>query len=623
MSRLISFLLSALAGVLLFLAFPPADQGFFVWVGLVPLFAVLWRGPRPSGWKDHAKNAFCGYVCGLFFYGLSFWWINEVSTLGYIPFTLYLSLFPAAWAWLAGGPLRPERTPYEPSGNAPVKTQVALWSYKDMGRTLLAANFCACAWVVIEWLRGYGQISFGWNPLGVALDPVLAQTAEWIGAVGLSFFPVLVSAILWSSGSRVVATISRSGKRTAQWDFLAAMSMILLLFLWGTWRSARINADSAKQTGKDNVPLRVLLVQENTPQFIPWPQERRQAHLQTYLSDTKNAIQELQKKSLEESMKTGQPARLRKPDWIIWPESAMTWPLYQIENRPLPREQPLLSFHANSWVPFSREEGPFTLFAGVDEFFYSPDNLGKPSRLYNTVRYFTDDFDKGSRAYRKKHLVPFGEYIPLRESLPILEKAFAFSAGISMGSNFQAGTSTKPLKVQAGRETISVIPSICFEDTLPGLTRSFIDTESPQVILNITNDGWFNKSWAAEQHFRNARLRAIELRRPLIRAANTGVTSVIGEDGRTFSPKYGEEGIRELRDAEGKTFHKGYLYATLDLPRSPVWTLYARLGDWFVLQCSLLVLFALIRPYLRRTQRGPVRDGVYIPSHKREKEEEK
>lgn len=617
MSRLLSIILSVLSGILLFLAFPPADQGFLVWIGLIPLFAVLWRGPRPACFRDHLKNALCGYTCGLFFYGLSFWWINEVSSLGYIPFTLYLAVYPAVWAALAGGPLRPERTPYALDNAPRTKQQLVIWSYRDMGRTTLSAFFCACAWVVLDALRGYGPISFGWNPLGAALDPVMAQPAEWIGAAGLSFFPVLTSAILWSSASRVLTTVMKDGKRTAQWDFLAAMGMIALLFIWGTWRSTHLYSD------QKTVPLRVLLVQENTPQFIPWTQERRNTSLQTYLTDSANAVRKLKEDTLEKTVRSGKPARYQKPDWIIWPESSIPWPFYWVEGRPLVKEQPIVSFHDEAWVPFSREEGPFTLFAGIDEVYFSPENLNKPNRIYNTMRTFTDDFSTGSLVYRKKHLVPFGEYIPGRKTFPLLEKAFAYSSGMTMGSNFASGTSTKPLKIRTNNETISVIPSICFEDTVPGLTRQFIETGNPQVILNITNDGWFNKSWAPEQHFRNARLRAIELRRPLIRAANTGVTSVIGADGKTYDPKYDEEGIRELRDKEGKTFQPGYLYATLDLPRQPEWTIYAKWGDWFVLQCGLLLLFGLIRPYLKRPGRGTVRNGIYIPPHRREAEEKK
>lgn len=617
MSRLLSFFLSALSGILLFLAFPPADQGFFVWIGLIPLFAVLWRGPRATRLRDYLKNGLCGYACGLFFYGLSFWWINEVSSLGYIPFTLYLAVYPAIWAMLAGGPLRPERTPYA-QDNAPcTKQQLARWSRRDMSRTTLSALFCACAWVILDALRGYGQISFGWNPLGAALDPVMAQPAEWIGAAGLSFFPVLTSAILWSSASRVLTTVMKDGKRTAQWDFLAAMGMIALLFIWGTWRSTHL------YSGQKTIPLRVLLVQENTPQFIPWTQERRNASLQTYLTDSAKAVRKLKEDSLKKTVQSGKPARYQKPDWIIWPESAIPWPFYWVEGRPLVKEQPIVSFHDEAWASFSREEGPFTLFAGIDEVYFSPENLNKPNRIYNTMRTFTDDFSTGSLVYRKKHLVPFGEYIPGRKTFPLLEKAFAYSSGMTMGSNFASGTSTKPLKIRTNNETVSVIPSICFEDTVPGLTRQFVETGTPQVILNITNDGWFNKSWAPEQHFRNARLRAIELRRPLIRAANTGVTSVIGADGKTYDPKYSEEGIRELRDKDGKTFEPGYLYATLDLPRQPEWTLYAKWGDWFVLQCGLLLLFGLIRPYLKRPGSGVIRNGVYIPTHRRKAEEKK
>ncbi|MDB6080637.1 MAG: lnt: apolipoprotein n-acyltransferase [Akkermansiaceae bacterium] len=110
--------------------------------------------------------------------------------------------------------------------------------------------------------------------------------------------------------------------------------------------------------------------------------------------------------------------------------------------------------------------------------------------------------------------------------------------------------------------------------------------DAPQVIVNVTNDGWFKESIGAEQHFANARFRAIELRRPLIRCANSGVTAAVDTLGLTRNPDTGKP--QELRDEDGKTFFRGHLFADIDIPKHPQWTLYSAIGDWGVIGAAVV-----------------------------------
>ena len=126
---------------------------------------------------------------------------------------------------------------------------------------------------------------------------------------------------------------------------------------------------------------------------------------------------------------------------------------------------------------------------------------------------------------------------------------------------------------------------MCFEDTLPRLLRKF-ERDGPQLIVNVTNDGWFKETPGAEQHFANARFRAIELRRPMIRCANTGVTAAVTTTGTTLHPGGGRP--QELRDERGSTFTRGSLMAELEIPKDPPRTLYARIGDWGVILLGVL-----------------------------------
>ena len=124
-------------------------------------------------------------------------------------------------------------------------------------------------------------------------------------------------------------------------------------------------------------------------------------------------------------------------------------------------------------------------------------------------------------------------------------------------------------------------------------------------MVNVTNDGWFRTSAAAAQHFANARFRAIELRRPVIRCANTGVTAVVAANGSTAHPDTGKPQV--LTDAGGSHFTRGWMLGEVDIPLHPTSTLYARAGDWPVITAGLL---ALLRPWRLAKRRGAANDGT-------------
>lgn len=150
----------------------------------------------------------------------------------------------------------------------------------------------------------------------------------------------------------------------------------------------------------------------------------------------------------------------------------------------------------------------------------------------------------------------------------------------------------EPIRVRHGTGEIGVVPAICFEDTVARVMRPLVRAGEAQVLLNVTNDGWFHQSAAAEQHFANARFRAIEFRRPLLRVANTGVTGVVSITGSTWDPKHPAEGDRRLLDEDGRPFLAGYLPATIEVPVAGEMTLYARFGDWFAAVCLFVFLVA-------------------------------
>ena len=202
--------------------------------------------------------------------------------------------------------------------------------------------------------------------------------------------------------------------------------------------------------------------------------------------------------------------------------------------------------------------GDFSLVTGADH-----EEWGQ---LYNSVvalRGRTDNY----ALHPKVRLVPFGEFIPFRRQLPWLEKLL----GDLIPLDFSRGQSLEPLRVVG--QGFSVVPLVCFEDTIGGHARHFVRGEA-QVLVNVTNDNWFRQSPATELHFAHARWRAVELRRSLLRSANTGVTAIVSPEGE----------VQRL-----PSFVRGTLEGRFALGSGEV-TFYARWGDAVAVGAGVLAL---------------------------------
>jgi len=180
--------------------------------------------------------------------------------------------------------------------------------------------------------------------------------------------------------------------------------------------------------------------------------------------------------------------------------------------------------------------------------------------------------------YRKIHLVPFGEYIPLRRSFPL----FAAVAGKWVAGDFDFGKDYTVFRLT--KNDVLVASLICFEDTIGDLTRRFV-LNGANLLVNVTNDGWFLHSAASHQHLDNAIFRCVETRRPMVRAANTGVTCFVNEFGRV---------TQILQDNAGGTFTEGVLTGEVNVPQDRQLTFYVRYGELFAQLCAVVTLIALI-----------------------------
>ena len=383
-------------------------------------------------------------------------------------------------------------------------------------------------WVATELLRRWVLGGFPWVLLGYSQASVLpvVQTASLAGVYGLS-------ALVACSSAGVV--IALRGRGTLRLAAPAAIALIIgALAIWGQWRAT----DSALL--RQGTPVRVALVQGNIPQVEKWDQAQAGRILGTYLELTRQAAR--------------QGASL-----VLWPESATP---FFFEHDPA----------GNEAIRTAVRDLGVSLLFGSDQY-----EAGSPPRYYNSAFLLAPD-GRTSAVYRKMHLVPFGEYVPLKRLLffvgPLVEAVSDFSAG------------DEPVVMPAGGHRLST--AICYEIVYPDLIAAFTARGS-QLLTTITNDAWYGHSSAPYQHFWQAVVRSVEQGRYLVRAANTGISGIVDPYGRVnaMSP------IFERTVVVGEARYLDHR------------TVYARTGDAFAWACALVSLLAWAAS--RRPAPGPGR----------------
>ncbi len=321
-------------------------------------------------------------------------------------------------------------------------------------------------WVGLEWVRTYLGGGFPWNLAGYAWVDVAGALplSAWVGIYGISFFVVL-------SGVAAAAAVQRRS-----WRPLAALLLpLLLLPVAGRW-SVRRDAEEIHEIGGLGKPVRLL--QPNIPNLaVPdWP-----------------VIERNFQKVVDQSLEACQPGAL-----VVWPESA-AWPyLYEDPSSPL---RPKLAELTDR---------------GCTVLFNNSHPVGES--LYNSA-YLVSSSGVVAR-YDKRHLVPFGEYVPFKGVFGWMDK-LARNAG-----DFRHAERNVLLPWSGEKIGMSICYEVVFPDEVADSVR-----KGATLLMTITNDAWYGDTSAPWQHFRAARFRAAENRRPLLRAAITGVSAFVGPDG--------------------------------------------------------------------------------------------
>jgi apolipoprotein N-acyltransferase len=513
------------SGVWLALCFPPFKLGNTAFLALSPLLCAVWipRGMTP--WRRFRL----GYVTGLVAYTTIFWWLGELAPLFHSPGLRLLplgmgagiALVPAIWAmfvgWFAGRQVLVEK----PDPLAPNVRPVLLSSTRNIGLGIVVA----ASWVALEWLRGWAMLGFRFNTLGVALygDVILIQIAEFTGVGGLGFLLALANAIAVITILRLAAEVGRIRLRP-HFDFLFTIALIVGTFSYGI-------RTLVKGAPKEIAALRVAAVQTNIPQPMKMDPDR--------VDEVLERLKALNAKAVEE-----------KSDVVLWPEACIPGGMFA------DREM-------TDWVK-AQAALHKALLLGTDDL-----NRGGEGDDHNSAALIIRGREDVS-IHDKVSLVPFGEYLPLR---PLLGGMF----GNLVPGDFVPGIMPMQLTLDAPNVTLG--PLICFEDTQPEVARAQV-RGGAQLLVNVTNDGWFGLSGQLEQHVANAIFRCVETRVPMVRATNTGTTGSVDIFGRVdrWLPQH-------TADVASRTIPI--------LAKTPP-TLFVRHGDWFSPFCAVIAALAAI-----------------------------
>jgi apolipoprotein N-acyltransferase len=532
--------LGLVSGMLLWLSFPPAEWSWSAWFALVPLFLLVV--------SERSKGAvYLGSWAGGFAFWLLaihwIWWTDESAWLGWVVMALFLSIWWPGFLFLAR------------------------FSKRRLDLPLIVA--APVLWVALEYIRAFILTGFPWYYLAHSQYRIVyfTQIADFSGALGLSFLIAAVNAY-WVD--LLTLPLFRRKASGSWWARLARPQRVRLVAVGLGVVGTLLYGALRISTAAFRVGPRIAMLQSN--------------EINRYNSEQKRKPEEIQGK-IESLIRTALAASPR-PDLIVWPETANPWSFVTIEPKldlkildRLVKEIDPEYIPADWTVRRDRIDG---YFQALMEATRIPMMVGSSIHEFKSSGYSRFNsailFRPGLpiQVYNKLHLVPFGEYVPLLKSLPWLIRLTPYRDArvhfLDHGAEvswFDLG----PYRLAA---------AICFEDTVPHVVRRFFseapDGRQPDVLINLSNDGWFHATSEHEMHMAVSVFRCIENRVPLARAVNTGISAMIDGNGRVV------QSLAKLK--------AGVL--TENAPLDDRVSLYSRWGDWLGQSCLASTIGLLV-----------------------------
>lgn len=495
---------SLISGFLLVFAFAPFGAGFVAWGAFVPFMYAADGVSRKKGFL-------LGFAAGgAFFLSTLYWVVHSMYYYGGVPMLtavavmLVLVLYMSLYWGLFGWFL------------------AAAGKSDDLVRVFMAP----AAWVALEYARAHLLTGFPWVLLGYSQASYLPliQIADTTGVWGISFVIMAVNTALFLVVRRIRDETAPSPLRAA----IVAGAILITVAVYGFMKMSLVDRDAAAWT-----PITAAVAQGSIDQSVKWDASMEDKTLEIYSELTLGAADK--------------GARL-----IVWPETAI--PFYYEKDR------------VEKGIPGrTAKKGRSFILTGSPSYIYNASKGGYD--FYNSAYLLSPEGEMLGR-YDKVHLVPFGEYVPLRTLLPFVSK---LTAGIG---DFAEGAG--PVPVMLGKDGLGIL--ICYEAIFPEIARAAVKNGAT-LLVNITNDGWFGRTSAPYQHLEMTVLRAVENRSYLLRSANTGISAVIDPVGRVL----GKTGLFERTVLISKvSFRQG---------QSSFYTMY---GDIFAIGSTVIAcVFAL------------------------------
>ena len=563
------FIPAILSGVLLWASFFPLNLGPLAFIALVPWLTLV-RAPG-----SNRRRYLAAYLGGFVFFLASLQWIrvaHPMMYLSWIGLALYCPLYWAAALFLIR---RLDRL------RMPLAVSVPLaWVALEYTRAHFPTGFPFLQSVGLHQLIG-----FGWYFLGYTQHEFLAltQIADLGGVYAVSFLVAMVNGAVAD-----VALSSSAIRARLKWDIvpsqkpLASLAVTLLLFFGAlAYGFVRLNHAPFAEGP------RLVALQGSVPQEVKMEEQGSQRR--DLQDDPTLPAEERQRRKAERDRRTeaGLAATYRrlytkaialepKPDLIIWPETCCNIDWFE----PLPSGQEMAAsadYRVGLDVSQSYLVGsqpPVDVLLGLTCYAWEDGSAWK----YNSAVHLAQGGVYRGR-YDKMHLVPFGEYVPLRETFPWMQTFTPYNTEYSC----RPGERWTRFTVKGNGRDYTFGCLICYQASDPSLARQYVASAPVDFLVNISNDGWFKGTEEHEQHLAICRFRAIEARRSILRSVNMGISCAIDPDGRVIAlPGESWSASKKVEQV---------MPAVMPLDARVSW--YARLGDWLPAACWLSLLLGV------------------------------